>query len=63
MQSEQWNKDDGKYIPYLVNWILRGTWTAKPDKMAIPKGASGELGEAEMDAIRRVLTDDSLCGC
>ena len=63
MQSEQWNKDDGKYIPYLVNWILRGTWAAKPDKMAIPKGASGELGEAEMDAIRRVLTDDSLCGC
>lgn len=55
-QSEQWNKDDGKYIPYLVNWLLRGTWTEKPDKMAIPKGASGELGEAEMEAIRRVLS-------
>ena len=54
-QSEQWNKDDGKYIPYLVNWLLRGTWTEKPDKMAIPKGASGELGEAELEAIRRVL--------
>ena len=61
-QSEQWDKDDGKYIPYLVNWILRGTWTEKPDKMAIPKGASGELGDAEMEAIRRVLSqplDDS----
>ena len=54
-QSEQWDKDDGKYIPYLVNWLLRGTWTEKPDKMAIPKGASGELGDAEMEAIRRVL--------
>jgi hypothetical protein len=55
-QSEQWNKDDGKYIPYLVNWLLRGTWMEKPDKMAIPKGASGELGEAELEAIRRVLS-------
>lgn len=54
-QSEQWNKDDGKYIPYLVNWIMRCTWLEKPDKMEIPKGASGELGEAELEAIRRVL--------
>lgn len=54
-QSEQWNKDDGKYIPYLCNWILRGTWREKPAKMVIPKGASGELGEAELEAIRRVL--------
>ena len=28
----------------------------KPDKMAIPKGASGELGDAELEAIRRVLS-------
>lgn len=55
-QSEQWDKDDGKYIPYLVNWILRGIWMEKPDKMAIPKGASGELGDAELEAIRRVLS-------
>ena len=55
-QSEQWDKDDGKYIPYLVNWIMRGIWMDKPDKMAIPKGASGELGDAELEAIRRVLS-------
>lgn len=55
-QSEQWNKDDGKYILYLVNWIMRCTWLEKPDKMEIPKGASGELGEAELEAIRRVLS-------
>ena len=55
-QSEQWNKEDGKYIPYLVNWLMRGTWLEKPDKMEIPKGASGELGEAELEAIRRVLS-------
>ena len=61
-QSEQWNKDDGKYIPYLSNWILRGTWKEKPAKMAVPKGASGELGAAELEFIRRALEqsdDDS----
>lgn len=56
-QSEQWNKDDGKYIPYLCNWILRGTWRERPAKIAIPKGASGELGEAEMEFIRRALAE------
>lgn len=56
-QSEQWNKDDGKYIPYLCNWILRGTWREQPAKMAIPKGASGELGAAELEFIRRALAE------
>lgn len=54
-QSEQWNKDDGKYIPYLCNWILRGTWREQPAKTTMPKGASGELGEAELEFIRRAL--------
>lgn len=54
-QSEQWDKEDGKYIPYLANWILRGTWKTKPDRMAVPKGASGQLGQAEIEAIKRVL--------
>lgn len=53
--SEQWTKDDGKYVPNLVNWIVRGTWSVRPTKMAVPTGASGQLGEAELEAIRRVL--------
>lgn len=53
--SEQWDKEGGRYIPYLCNWILRGTWRERPVNMAVPKGASGELGEAEIEAIRRVL--------
>lgn len=55
-QSEQWNKDGGQYMPYLNNWIIRGAWKVKPTKMAIPQGASGELGEAEMEAIRHLLS-------
>lgn len=57
-QSEQWAKDGGQYIPRLNNWLLRGTWQGKPAKMAIPSGASRELGEAELDAIRRVLNEN-----
>lgn len=54
-RSEQWEKEGGRFIPYMCNWILRGTWRERPAKMAVPKGASGELGEAEMEAIRRVM--------
>lgn len=57
-QSEQWNKDGGQYVPYLNNWILRGAWKIKPKKMTVPFGVSGELGEAELAAIRRVLEQD-----
>lgn len=55
LRSEQWGKDNGTYIPYLENWILRGIWRGKPRRFAIPLGASGQLGEAELEAIRAVL--------
>ena len=58
-QSEQWAKDEGQYVPYLCNWLLRGTWKEKPAKMVIPNGGSGELGEAELEAIRRILQEDN----
>ncbi len=54
-QSEQWAKDSGQYVPYLVNWISRGTWKTQPSKMAVPMGASGQLGQAELEAIQKVL--------
>lgn len=57
-QSEQWSKDGGQYIPYMDNWLGKGIWRQKPKKMAVPKGASGELGEAELEAIRRILAQD-----
>lgn len=55
--SEQWAKDGGQYVPYLSNWIARGTWSTQPIKMEVPMGASGELGEAELEAIRRLLAE------
>lgn len=57
-QSEQWDKDGGQYVPYLVNWILKKTWATRPGRMAVIRGASGELGEAEIAAIRRMMGED-----
>lgn len=56
-QSEQWTKDGGTYVPMLVNWLAKKIWQTMPEKMAMPKGASGQLGEAELEAIRRVLAE------
>ena len=58
LQSEQWAKEGGRYVPLLSNWIGRGTWHSKPPKLVTPKGASGELGEAEYEAIRKMFTDE-----
>lgn len=57
--SEQWTKDGGQYIPYLSNWLERGIWQTLPAKKENTWGASGELGEAELEAIRRVLQEDN----
>lgn len=55
-RSEQWNKSGGQYVPYLCNWLERGIWKTVPaEKSNGIWGASGELGEAEMEAIRQVL--------
>ena len=57
-QSEQWLKNGGQYIPFLHNWLARDIWNTRPSNMATPYGASGELGDAELEAIRRVLSDN-----
>lgn len=58
-RSEQWDKENGRFTPYLCNWLLRGTWREKPTKMAVPQGASGELGEAELEAIRHMFVESA----
>lgn len=57
-QSEQWNKDGGQYVPYLSNWLERGVWRTSPPKTGPIWGASGELGEAELEAIRRLMAEN-----
>ena len=53
----QWSEAGGRYIPQAENFLLDRYWETVPpsEDTAIPKGASGELGEAELEAIQRVL--------
>lgn len=57
-KSAQWMKNNGEFIPHAATWLNGRRWE---DQLArhydnIPKGASGELGEAEYGFIRRAMS-------
>lgn len=60
-QSRQWQ--DKQYIPNPSTWLNQARWmdelpsasSAPYSSKDIPKGASGTLGEAEMEAIRQAM--------
>lgn len=54
-QSEQWNKDCGQYVPYLNNWLERGSWKNKPAKLI--KTGARELDEDEIRAIQKMMAE------
>lgn len=56
-RSEQWTKEGGRFVPYLDNWLIRGTWKEKPKRLA--GGQARELDEDEIFAIRRMMSEDS----
>lgn len=61
-KSAQWTKNNGEFIPHASTWLNGRRWE---DQMSqnydkIPKGASGELGEAELEAIQRLLQDKEI---
>ncbi len=53
-RSHQWNRENGRFIPQPATWLKERRWE---DQLPapVPKGASGELGESEMAAIRQML--------
>lgn len=58
-KSAQWQKNVGQFIPHASTWLNGKRWEdlLLPPANDVPKGASGQLGEAEMEAIRRVLQE------
>jgi hypothetical protein len=55
-QSAQWQK--AEYIPHPATWLNGRRWEDELTPAGgVPKGASGVLGAAELDAIRRVLSE------
>ena len=65
-RSDRWTEDGGRYIPSAAKWLRDRRWeiTPPPGKQKVPRGASGKLGEAELEAIQRVLreVDDHAVG-
>lgn len=54
-KSTQWTKNGGEFIPHAATWLNGRRWEDEVGNYeAVPKGANG-LGEAEMDAIRRIM--------
>ena len=56
-QSEQWNKDGGQYVPYLNNWLERGTWRTKPSKFSssVPRRPDDD----EIRAVQRMMAGEA----
>lgn len=65
-RSDRWTEDGGRYIPSAAKWLRDRRWELTPPagKQKVPMGASGNLGEAELEAIQRVLreVDDHAVG-
>lgn len=56
-KSDQWMKDGGRFIPHAATWLNGKRWEDELTSYdPVPKGA-GVLGQAELDAIKRVLEE------
>lgn len=57
-KSYRWRKEDGRYIPKAAKWLSEKYWLTPPgqEKEEIPKGATGVLGAAEIEAIERIMS-------
>lgn len=61
-KSGQWTDDGDRFIPKPAKWLSEGYWKmnpapAKSNSKGTHKGASGGLGQAELEAIQRVLKE------
>ena len=63
-KSAGWQEQGGKFIPRAAKWLSEGHWQNIPApasvKHGIPKGASGQLGEAELDAIQIMMANRTM---
>lgn len=55
-ECQQWKEENGRFIPRADKWLREHWWEHRPAG-GIPKGASGVLGQAELDAIEKILME------
>ena len=54
MKSRQWLKDGNAYIPRAAKFLEQEYYLQTPE-CAAPKGAVGQLGAAEIEAIQKIM--------
>lgn len=54
--SRQWRQENGRFIPRAEKFLKEKHYLDLP-KDAVPMGASGYLGKAEMEAIERLMNE------
>lgn len=54
LQTKQWTKDGGQFIPRAAKFLEERHYEHLPADH-IPKGASGVLGQAELEAIQSIM--------
>lgn len=55
ISSPSWKQNRGQYIPFLTNYLMRGYAFSKPFTTKDVLCNSGELGDAELEAIKKLM--------
>ena len=56
-KSNQWRKENGRFIPHAATWLNGKRWEDDLTP-AVPNGAAGGLGEAEIEAIKQLMKEE-----
>lgn len=60
-KTPRWQNEGGRYIPGAAKYLLQEYWKHIPQPPAvkedIPQGATGQLGQAELENIQRLLKE------
>ena len=55
--SKQWNKDGSHFIPRAAKFLEQEYYLQKPE-IKVPMGATGLLGQAELEALERIMREE-----
>lgn len=57
-KSQQWQEQNGRFIPLAWRWIKEKHYLDTPQPKESIWGCSGNLGNAELEAIARIMRED-----
>lgn len=61
-KSEDWTKENGQFIPHPATWLNGKRWEDQVSCMGSKSTGPRQLDDGELEAIQRMLNDDSLGG-